>query len=86
MSSTALVPMVCYGHPNGQRSNIKNPNILCGSEQHTIMLICGYLLLVFGLLAMNKLRPWVELRCVRLLFLLRLDGLHVPDVQQQRTL
>ena len=51
MSSTALVPMVCYGHPNGQRSNIKHPNILCGSEQHTIMLICGYLLLALGLLA-----------------------------------
>ena len=85
MSSTALVPMVCYRHPNGQRSNIKHPNILCGSEQHTIMLICGYLLLALGLLAgisSVEAKATLELRCVRLLLLLRLDGLHVPQVQQ----
>ena len=54
MSSTALVPLVCYSHPSGQRSNFKNPNIICGSESHTVMVIFGSLLLVFGFLKALK--------------------------------
>ncbi|CAL1153752.1 unnamed protein product, partial [Cladocopium goreaui] len=47
MSSTALVPMICYKHPNGQRSNLKYPNVFCGSDEHTAMVIAGSLCLWF---------------------------------------
>ena len=54
MSATSLVPLICYTHPNGQTSNLKNANILCGSEEHTPMLIGGCLLLAFGTLYVNN--------------------------------
>jgi len=50
MSSIALVPMICYAHPNGQHSNLKHPVIFCGEAEHTGMLIAGSLLLAFGAL------------------------------------
>ena len=45
MSATSLAPMMCYKHPNGKRSLLKHPSVLCGSEDHQLMLIVGYLLL-----------------------------------------
>lgn len=63
MSSTALVPLVCYSHPSGQRSNFKNPNIICGSESHTVMVIFGSLLLVFGVCGFLALCAWLAYMC-----------------------
>ncbi|CAK9108640.1 Bifunctional lysine-specific demethylase and histidyl-hydroxylase NO66 [Durusdinium trenchii] len=63
MSSTALVPLVCYSHPSGQRSNFKNPNIICGSEPHTVMVIFGSLLLVFGVCGFLALCAWLAYMC-----------------------
>eukprot|EP00913_Durusdinium_trenchii_P035527 g33246.t2 len=63
MSSTALVPLVCYSHPSGQRSNFKNPNIICGSEPHTVMVIFGSLLLAFGVCGFLALCAWLAYMC-----------------------
>jgi len=63
MSSTALVPLICYSHPNGQQSNLKNPNIFCGSEDHTLMVIFGVLLLVFGVCGFLSVCAWLAYRC-----------------------
>ncbi|CAK9021796.1 Potassium channel GORK, partial [Durusdinium trenchii] len=46
MSATSLAPMMCYKHPNGLRSVLKYPNIICGSDEHTAMLVIGWILLV----------------------------------------
>ena len=45
MSATSLAPMMCYLHPNGQRSILKYPDVICGSADHNVMLIFGWLLL-----------------------------------------
>ena len=50
MSATSLAPMMCYKHPNGKRSLLKHPSVLCGSEDHQLMLIMGWLLLTIFVL------------------------------------
>lgn len=62
MSSTALVPLICYSHPNGQQSNLKHPNIFCGSEDHTLMVIFGVILLVFGVCGFLSVCAWLAYR------------------------
>eukprot|EP00434_Breviolum_minutum_P002792 symbB.v1.2.002453.t1/scaffold99.1/size346285/9 len=62
MSSTALVPLICYSHPNGQTSNLKNPNVFCGSEEHTLMVIGGVLLLTFGVCGFLSVCAWLAYR------------------------
>jgi len=55
MSATSLAPMMCYKHPNGLRSILKYPGVLCGSAHHDLMLVIGWILLtvfVFGFLAL----------------------------------
>jgi len=59
MSSTALVPMICYTHPNGQQSNLKYPNVFCGSDEHMPMLIAGWLLLAFGVCGFWTFAAWL---------------------------
>jgi len=59
MSSIALVPMICYAHPNGQHSNLKHPIIFCGEPEHTGMLIVGSLLLAFGVCGFLALCSWL---------------------------
>mmetsp|Transcript_86921 Transcript_86921/g.137868 ORF Transcript_86921/g.137868 Transcript_86921/m.137868 type:complete len:434 (-) Transcript_86921:101-1402(-) len=46
MSATSLAPMMCYQHPNGQRSIIKYPGVMCGSAEHDMMLVIAWILLV----------------------------------------
>ena len=46
MSATSLAPMMCYKHPNGLRSVLKYPDIICGSDEHTAMLVIGWILLI----------------------------------------
>ena len=48
MSATALIPLTCYTHPNSQQSLLKYPNIICGSEEHGVMLALGLTLLIVG--------------------------------------
>ena len=38
MSAVAMQPLMCYQHPNGQRSLLKHPDVLCGGAQHSSML------------------------------------------------
>ena len=38
--------MMCYKHPNGLRSVLKYPDIICGSDEHTAMLVIGWILLI----------------------------------------
>ena len=63
MSTTALTPLICYGHPNGQRSNLKHPNIICGSPEHTSMVVIGSLLLAFGVCGFFALCCWLAYMC-----------------------
>lgn len=63
MSSTALVPMICYKHPNGQRSNLKYPNVFCGSDEHTAMVIAGSLMLVLGVCGFWAFAAWLAYMC-----------------------
>eukprot|EP00435_Cladocopium_sp_Y103_P006713 s622_g2.t1 len=61
MSALALQPLMCYSHPNGLRSLLKQPSIFCGEEEHRAMLIAGSLLLVlfvFGFLAVCVVAAW----------------------------
>jgi len=62
MSSIALMPMICYAHPNGQHSNLKYPVIFCGSSEHTAMLIAGSLLLAIGVCGFLALCSWLALK------------------------
>ena len=50
MSGMAMRPYICYDHPNGQRSVSSYPNIFCGSDEHTAMVIAGSLLLAIGVI------------------------------------
>lgn len=46
MSATALSPMMCYKHPNGLRSILKYPGVICGSSEHDAMLAIAWILLI----------------------------------------
>eukprot|EP00434_Breviolum_minutum_P023131 symbB.v1.2.020406.t1/scaffold1660.1/size117119/4 len=55
MSATSLAPMMCYKHPNGLRSILKYPGVLCGTADHDMMLVMGWILLtvfVLGFVAL----------------------------------
>jgi len=47
MAATAMRPLICYDHPNGKRSVLSTPEIICGSEEHTPLLISSIALLMF---------------------------------------
>ena len=46
MSMLALQPFMCYSHPNGSQSLLRQPSIVCGEGDHRAMLVAGCLLLV----------------------------------------
>ena len=67
MSATSLAPMMCYQHPNGQRSIMKYPGVICGSSEHDVMLVIAWILLVvfvFGFVALCAFAaymvPWSQ--------------------------
>ena len=65
MSATSLAPMMCYLHPNGLRSILKYPDVICGSSDHSIMLVAGWLLLsifVLGFVAVCGFAVWMATR------------------------
>ena len=89
MSAVALAPFMCYTHPNNKQSVLKYPNILCGTDEHSLMLVGGILLLVigvFGFLALCTFAAYMVpswsateyhrlVRCFRfLVFRFRLDS------------
>ena len=55
MSATSLAPMMCYKHPNGLRSILKYPGVLCGSADHDMMLVMGWILLTVFVLGFVSL-------------------------------
>ena len=61
MSATSLAPMMCFQHPNGLRSILKYPGVICGSADHTSMLVFAGILLVvfvFGFVALCGFAVW----------------------------
>jgi hypothetical protein len=45
MLCMALIPMMCYSHPNGSKSVLKYPHVVCGDGDHQAMLGMGVPLL-----------------------------------------
>jgi len=45
----ALVPMMCYSHPNGSKSLLKFPHVVCGEGDYSAMLGLGVPLLIGAL-------------------------------------
>eukprot|EP00438_Fugacium_kawagutii_P002929 Skav232608 [mRNA] locus=scaffold1224:398287:398775:- [translate_table: standard] len=45
MTALAFQPFMCYSHPNGLQSLLKQPSILCGGEAHGFMRAVGSLCL-----------------------------------------
>ena len=39
MAAVAMQPFMCYQHPNGRSSLLKYPGVVCGSAQHSNMLL-----------------------------------------------
>lgn len=62
MSAVALAPFMCYTHPNTKLSLLKYPNILCGSDEHALMLVGGSLLLVIGVFGFLTLCTYAAYR------------------------
>ena len=61
MSATSLAPMMCFQHPNGLRSILKYPGVICGSADHTSMLVFAGILLVvfvFGFVSLCGFAVW----------------------------
>ncbi|CAK9106006.1 unnamed protein product [Durusdinium trenchii] len=66
MSALALDPLMCYTHPNGQQSLLQHPGVLCGTQEHSMMMLAGFVLLFCGVfsflavctLAVIKLPGW----------------------------
>ncbi|CAK9078696.1 unnamed protein product [Durusdinium trenchii] len=58
MAALALQPLMCYAHPNGLRSLLKHPGVLCGSDTHSMMLVAGLLLLVAFVLSFIGACAW----------------------------
>eukprot|EP00435_Cladocopium_sp_Y103_P073873 s113_g45.t1 len=48
MSATALIPLTCYTHPNKKQSLLKYPDVICGTDEHGVMLAIGVSLLIVG--------------------------------------
>ena len=46
MCMLALQPFMCYTHPNGSQSLLRQPGVFCGEGDHRAMLVGGCLLLV----------------------------------------
>eukprot|EP00434_Breviolum_minutum_P006393 symbB.v1.2.005641.t1/scaffold331.1/size227729/1 len=49
MCNLAMVPFMCFRHPNGQRSMLKYPNTFCGNTAHAMMSIGGAAMIVLAL-------------------------------------
>ncbi|CAK9061582.1 Uncharacterized protein SCF082_LOCUS32235 [Durusdinium trenchii] len=58
MANLALMPFVCFRHPNGAYSMLKYSNILCGSVEHAVMEVFGGCLLALGLSFLAMCTVW----------------------------
>ncbi|CAK9054644.1 unnamed protein product [Durusdinium trenchii] len=61
MGAVAMKPLTCYLHPNGLRSLLKYPSVICGEGDHSAMLVLGVVLLsifVIGFYALCMLAAW----------------------------
>merc|ERR1712113_646796 len=47
-ASTSLTPLMCFSHPNGERSVIRYPEVLCEGGSYSVMVIVGMLLLAMA--------------------------------------
>jgi len=50
-SALVLQPMMCYSHPNGMRSLLKYPNVMCGESEQGALLAVGMVTGVIFVLA-----------------------------------
>ena len=67
MSATSLAPMMCYKHPNGQRSILKYPGVICGTSEHDVMLVIAVILLVVFVFGFVALCGFAAFKVLRLL-------------------
>lgn len=44
-----VLPLECYLHPNGERSLTPYPEVVCGTSEHTPLLVFGFLMMTFFL-------------------------------------
>eukprot|EP00435_Cladocopium_sp_Y103_P004230 s4291_g1.t1 len=44
VSAVVMQPLMCYSHPNGMRSLLKYPNVMCGESEQTSMLVVGLIM------------------------------------------
>ena len=60
MSALALEPLMCYSHPNGQRSLLQYNDVVCGTDEHLVLSVIGALLgsLVLGFFAACIYAAW----------------------------
>lgn len=65
MSALALQPLMCYTHPNGLQSLLKHPGVLCGSGEHSMMLLAGILLLTCGVISFLAMCSWAVCKLPR---------------------
>ncbi|CAJ1371271.1 unnamed protein product [Effrenium voratum] len=43
LANVGLIPFMCYSHPSGQESVLKYTEVICGGNNHTIMVVFGSL-------------------------------------------
>jgi hypothetical protein len=57
---TAVMPMQCFGHPNGQKSIVAYPMILCGDPDHTTLVALSSILFILLIVPFTALEFWVS--------------------------
>ena len=59
ISATALAPMMCYKHPNGLKSVLTYPGVICSSAEHDGMVLIAALLLVVFIFGFTALCTYI---------------------------
>jgi len=56
------IPFQCYTHPNGQKSLVLYPNVICGSEEHGPFVAMALVVLVVLVLPFVTLNIWATVK------------------------
>jgi hypothetical protein len=57
---SAVMPMQCFSHPNGQKSVVAYPMILCGDPDHSALVVMSTILFVLLIIPFTALDFWVS--------------------------
>jgi hypothetical protein len=58
----AMVPLQCYTHPNGEKSIVTYPELVCGEDEHTTLVILSIVLLLLVVLPTLVLHIWATIK------------------------